>query len=84
MTNRQKDIIRNNLHAFVANFGDVRIEDADYGGGFYVYYPPSNESYIQYCENIHYLDGWLYGAVQAVHQIVPLKERFNLRADMDE
>ena len=37
MTNRQKEIIKDNLHAFVYNFGPVRIEDADYGGGFYVH-----------------------------------------------
>lgn len=64
MTARQKEIIKDNLRAFEANFGNVRIEDADYGGGFYVFYPSESESYIQYCHNIDYLDGWLYGCVQ--------------------
>ena len=63
-TKRQEDIICKNLNAFVANFGDVRIEKADYGPGFYVYYPVDAETYIQFCENINYLDGWLYGVVQ--------------------
>ena len=63
-TKRQEDIICKNLNAFVANFGDVRIEKADYGPGFYVYYPADAETYIQFCENINYLDGWLYGVVQ--------------------
>lgn len=64
MTNREKEIIKDNLRAFVTNFGDVRIEKADYGGGFYVFYPANADSYIQYCYDISYLDGWLYGVVQ--------------------
>ena len=66
MTNRQKEIIKSNLNAFVANFGEVRIEKADYGPGFYVFYPADAETYIQFCQNIDYLDGWLYGVVQGV------------------
>ena len=66
MTKRQKETIADNLYAFTANFGDVRIEDADYGGGFYVFYPPTSESWIQYCYNVDYLNGWLYGVVQGV------------------
>lgn len=68
MTTRQKEIIADNLRAFTHNFGDVRIEDADYGGGFYVFYPAdkANDSWIQYCYNIDYLNGWLYGVVQGV------------------
>ena len=64
MTAKQKEIIKQNLNAFVSNFGEVRIEDADYGGGFYVFYPKESETWIHYCHNIHYLDGWLYGVVQ--------------------
>lgn len=64
MTARQKEIIKDNLRAFTANFGEVRIEDADYGGGFYVFYPTESESWIQYCYSIEFLDGWLYGIVQ--------------------
>ena len=84
MTKNQKGIIASNLHAFVHNFGDVRIEDADYGGGFYVFYPPNSLSYIQYCENIHYLDGWLYGAVQGVRIIEPTRQKNGIKAMIDD
>lgn len=62
MTKRQKEIIADNLRAFTVNFGDVRIEK--YGSGYYVYYPTTAEDYIQYCYDINYLNGWLYGVVQ--------------------
>lgn len=64
MTGRQKEIIADNLRAFTHNFGAVRIEKEDYGRGFYVFYPPESNSWIQYCYDIHYLNGWLYGVVQ--------------------
>lgn len=64
MTANQKEIIKDNLMAFVNNFGDVRIEKAEYGRGFFVYYPADADSYIQFCYDIHYLNGWLYGIVQ--------------------
>ena len=64
MTTFQKDKIELNLHAFEYNFGSLRIEDEKQGKGFFVYYPFENEEYIQYCENIDYLNGWLYGVVQ--------------------
>lgn len=65
-TKRQEEIIKDNLDAFTANFGAPRIVKADYGSGFYVYYPADNSysSYIQYCYDINYLNGWLYGVVQ--------------------
>lgn len=75
MTSRQKAVIANNLRAFVHNFGEVRIESADYGGGFYVFSPADAETYVQYCHNIDYLDGWLYGCVQAVNKMVKPIER---------
>lgn len=64
MTKRQMDTIKKNLNAFTANFGGLRIEKADYGPGFYVFYPENADTYIQFCHNIDYLDGWLYGVVQ--------------------
>lgn len=64
MTTRQNEIIADNLQAFTANFGAPRIERADYGSGLYVYYPANSDSYIQYCYDINYLNGWLYGCVQ--------------------
>lgn len=71
MTNKQKEIIKNNLDAFVHNFGNVRIEDYGMKSGFYVFCPASSEDCVQYCYNIDYLNGWLYGAVQAVHNRLP-------------
>lgn len=66
MTKREMEIISDNLRAFNKNFGDVRIEKEDYGKGFYVFYPAESESWIQFCYDIDYLNGWLYGVVQGV------------------
>lgn len=84
MTTRQKEIIRDNLRAFVHNFGPVRIESADYGGGFFIFYPPESDSYVHFCTNIDYLDGWLYGAVQCARRIEPMKQKAGIRAAIDE
>lgn len=75
MTKKQQKIIADNLHAYLENFESIRIEDADYGGGFYVFSPASDTSWIQFCYNIDYLNGWLYGMVQGVNKRAPLKER---------
>lgn len=64
----QAETITDNLRAFTNNFGSPRIEKEDYGSGFYVFYPPESESWIQYCYNIDYLNGWLYGVVQGIHR----------------
>ena len=64
MTEKQKELIRDNLNAFIANFGNVRLEKADYGKGWFVFYPADSENYIQFCYDIDYLNGWLYGVVQ--------------------
>lgn len=74
MTNNQKEIIKDNLRAFVANFGAVRIEKEDYGKGFYVYSPVDRDTYVQYCYDIHYLNGWLYGCVQGALGCVKLTD----------
>ena len=70
MTERQKELIGDNLRAFIHNFGDVRIEQYTPDRGFYVYFPPEDETYIQYCYSIDYLDGWLYGVVQGANMKV--------------
>ena len=66
LTKKQEDIIRDNLRAFVHNFGEPKIVADEYGKGFYVYYPADIETdcWIQYCYDLSYLDGWLYGVVQ--------------------
>ena len=71
MTKKQIEIIKDNLNAFSANFGDPYIIKADYGTGYYVFMTEEDYkhgSYIQYCYNIDYLNGWLYGAVQAANR----------------
>ena len=70
MNERQMAIIKDNLHAFLANFGPVRIESYD-GESFNLYYPadkPEGE-YIQHCYDISYLDGFLYGCVVGVLRV---------------
>lgn len=37
MTKRQEEIIKDNLRSYKANFDFIKIEDADYGSGFYVF-----------------------------------------------
>jgi len=64
LTEKQKATIERNLKAFTYNFGNVRIERANYGPGLYVYFPADSDKFIQFCENADYLNGWLYGAVQ--------------------
>ena len=66
LTKRQREVVADNLRAFIHNFGEPKIVADDYGHGFYVYYPADSESdaWIQYCYDLSYLDGWLYGVVQ--------------------
>ena len=75
MTTKQKEKIKQNLNAYLGNFPSIRIEDADYGDGFYVFSPAESESWVQYCPNIDYLDGWLYGMVQGINKIVKPKHK---------
>lgn len=77
MAEKQKETIRDNLQAYEANFGYIKIEKEDYGPGFYVF--TSEERYqqgswVQFCYNIDYLNGWLYGCVQAANGIMKKKE----------
>ena len=77
MTEREKEIIKINMDAFIANFESPFIVKD--GKEFYVYrnkteYDNGAGSWVQYCKNIDYLDGWLYGAVQAkCGQIIGVK-----------
>nr|WP_142411340.1 hypothetical protein [Clostridium sp. Marseille-P7770] len=63
-TKNEMEIIKDNLMSFIANFGKPRIERGDDGRGFYVF-TDNSDSWRQYCYNIDYLNGWLYGCVQA-------------------
>lgn len=73
MTTREIEIIRDNLNAYINNFGYIEIQKAVYGKGFYVFTDPERKeqgNWTQFCYNIDYLNGWLYGAVQAVNGIM--------------
>lgn len=73
MTKKQNEIIADNLRAYKANFGYIQTVKADFGGGFYVFTDEERfkgGSYTQFCYNIDYLNGWLYGCVQAANNIV--------------
>lgn len=75
MTKRQKEIINDNLRAYKNNFGYIEIEKENYGKGFYVFTSEECKeqgNWTQYCYNIDYLNGWLYGAVQAANGIMKL------------
>jgi hypothetical protein len=73
LTKKQQEIVKNNLQAYLNNFEPIRIEKEDYGKGFYVF-QGEDTSYIQYCYDVNYLDGWLYGAVQAKCKVIRAKE----------
>ena len=47
--------------------------NTDYGKGFYIYTDEQRAEsgcWAQYCYNIDYVNGWLYGAVQAINGIM--------------
>ena len=72
-TRKQFEDIRDNLRSYLANFEYLKIVKADYGKGFYVYTDEQrveSGSFTQYCYSFDYLNGWLYGAVQAVNRIM--------------
>ena len=73
MTRNQMEIISDNLRAYKNNFGYIEIEEENYGEGYYVFTSEERKksgSHTQYCYNIDYLNGWLYGAVQAANGIM--------------
>lgn len=65
-TKSEMEKIEDNLMSYISNFGKPRIERSDDGNGFYVF-TDNSDSWRQYCYNIDYLNGWLYGCVQAIH-----------------
>ena len=75
LTTTEANKIADNLNAFIYNFGEPRIEHHTNDSGFYVYSPADSEEYVQRCYNIDYLNGWLYGCVQAANKIIRRIER---------
>ena len=73
LTKKQMEVIGDNLKAYKSNFDYIVIEKEDYGKGFYVYTSQDRKeqgSWTQYCYNIDYLNGWLYGCVQAINGVM--------------
>lgn len=73
MTTKEMKIIEDNLRAYRNNFGFIKIEKENCGKGLYVYTSKERVeegSWTQYCYNIDYLNGWLYGCVQAANGIM--------------
>lgn len=69
VTQREADKIRKNLEAFVFQFGIDPILRKNRDKMFDIFLSVEAEEkneYIQRCENIDYLNGWLYGAVQTI------------------
>lgn len=60
---KQIELIKKNAEAFEYWFPELTIVASLQDKGFYVYLA-GREEYVQYCYNIDYLNGWLYGAVQ--------------------
>lgn len=78
LTARQQELLRDNLRAFEANFGVLRLQKEDFGNGFYAFSPADAESYVQFCYNVDYLNGWLYGCVQTANKCVKsIREEVN-------
>lgn len=73
MTKKQEELIADNLKAYKSNFGYIEIIKESCGKGFYVFTSKENldqNSWTQFCYNIDYLNGWLYGCVQAANGIM--------------
>lgn len=52
MTNKEKELIKDNLRAYNANFKYIKIVSADYGDGFYVFTSKEqveSGSWTEYC-----------------------------------
>lgn len=79
LTKKERETIKDNLNAFIVNFGVPRLVRADYGRGLFVYMGDSENS-IHFAYDINYLNGWLYGAVQAVNRT----REFVVRGDKNE
>ena len=65
-TKSEMEKVEDNLMSYISNFGKPRIKRSDDGNGFYVF-SDNSDSWRQFCYNIDYLNGWLYGCVQAIH-----------------
>jgi hypothetical protein len=72
ITAADQEKIKKNLSAWNYHFKPITIKKNTYNKCYFVY-QEGEEKYIQMCENIQYLNGWLYGAVQAHCKIIKTK-----------
>lgn len=86
LTKRQQETIKDNLRSYLANFGYIKIETDGYR--FYIYTDKQRAEtgcHTHFCENIDYLNGWLYGAVQAANKVMkPLDNKDNFDFELFE
>ena len=78
LTKKQMEVIEDNLRAYKSNFDYIVIEYDSVSKGYYVYTSEErykDNSWTQYCYNIDYLNGWLYGCVQAINGIMKSKDK---------
>lgn len=69
LTEREAEKIQKNLDAFIFQFGIEPVIRKNKNKTYNIYLSTEaeeSENYIQHCENIDYLNGWLYGAVQTI------------------
>lgn len=61
-----------NYNAFKANFGEIIIKKSPYDKNYYIFRPdrPGDNDYIHYASTRDYIEGWLYGAVQANNKVI--------------
>lgn len=75
LTIKETEKINKNLKAFNANFEEIKI--LKFYKNYYIFIAKNINSqysnYIQTTANIEYINGWLYGAVQAKNKIVKAK-----------
>jgi len=68
-TRNELQRLEKNLSAYEFNFGELLIyrEPKNRGGHTYIFVTEQDSkefNYIHYCDDIEYLNGWLYGIVQ--------------------
>jgi len=81
-TKKESEKIEGNLKAFLSNFENVFIEKCKVDKKFYIYESQefyntcmanNDPAYIHKCDNVDYLNGWLYGMVQCKYNVITKK-----------
>ena len=71
LTKRDKELIKTNLKFFKIYYKEIYIGKCIYNKSIYVYWideiNKEKNNFIALCENIHELNGWLYGMTQGTY-----------------